>query len=1001
MTTNPSNSQELILGIDLGTDFSVYGVYRNGQPEIIPNDYGLPLTPSVVLFADEMTCVAGSVARGYSLRFRDSIISEMKRVIGLKYDEVSDTVKKYFPLGLEKDENGKTKILVDLTNRFQNELKPGGLDLKGKNIKGDINDIKTALQRGNSNIEQNKTLKGFYPEYICAQLLKNIKECAENYCNQLINKAIITVPADFSNEQRECTKKAGEAAGLNVIQLFNEPTAAALAYIYYYKDYFNTEKKLLVFDIGGGTCDITTLKTVNFRGQIIIKILSTKGDQNLGGRDFDNLIIEKYLNYNNFNKDELKKNENYMLHHRLKLLSEKAKKILTSKDKVTLHLEKFMNQNFKDLELTRKEFEDLCNELFEKCRKLINESIKEADLKSEEIEDIILVGGSSRIPKIKLILQEIFNKSKIHDEIDPDTIVAVGATILAGKKSNKQLNKEFRIEDVVSKSLGIEVYPKNKFKILIPKNSTIPFEETEQFKTAKDNQKTILIKIYEGEEKTVDKNRKLGEFKLMNLPEKPKGEVKIDVFFKINENGILEVSANEKGKEENYNTIKIINLKENSFNNQIKLIQKSINNEPSLTETLIFYNKKISNAKKEEKFDLYYELINKIHSIFNQDYLNNLKKETIKIDHFIVKHIQFLFFQYTLMFSYKKLNNDDEIIKDIKIHIFKYLKFIIDNIDISLLNLYEFIEDFTTNEYLNIFSILFISIQYFELSLKLIKEYDSKEKEEVNELEYKHVLIRKADFFLTEASYRLQLENVIESISNVSDEITNFYNNLKNEIEIYKIKCEIKEQIALASKVLIFVTMAQIAVTEKVKGSLQFINNAYQIYLRNKTILHQNDNKYFNQKDYEDLLKIYNIKRIGNNLLRDFNEIKEEEFNLKEKELLNEIEKITPFIDSKIIDKKNKNYIIENKFLSCKKENNYYKFIEFILNNNNYENLSKEEIKNYLSEYSSKDKSKLIDKLKLIYSHQNYEPEDILYEVVSKIEGYLNNIKKIVKNRNN
>ncbi len=999
MSATPLKSQELILGIDLGTDFSVYGVYRNGKPEIIPNDYGLSLTPSVVLFADEMTCVAGSKARGYSLRFRDSIISEMKRVIGLKYDEVSERVKKYFPLGLENDENGKTKILVDFSNHFKNKFSSDKqLSFTNENLKEDINAIKESLKKGNSKMEEEKQLKGFYPEYICAQLLKNMKECAEKYCNQLINKAIITVPADFSNEQRECTKKAGELAGLNVIQLFNEPTAAALAYIYYYKDYFNKEKKLLVFDIGGGTCDITTLKTISFKGQIIIKILSTIGDQNLGGKDFDNLIIEKYLNFNNFNKEDLKKSENYMLHHRLKLLSEKTKKLLSSQNKATLHLEKFMNQNFKDLEITRNEFEDLCSELFEKCRNLINKSIEEADLKPEEIEDIILVGGSSRIPKIKLILQEILYKSKIHDEINPDTIVALGAAILAGKKLNKQLNREFRIEDVVSKSLGIEVYPKNTFKVLIPKNSTIPFEETNQFKTSTDNQKTILIRVYEGEEKTVDKNRKLGEFKLMNLPPKPKGQVRIDVFFKINENGILEVSANETGKIDNYKGIKIINLKENLYNDQINLIQKLITNDPIITENLISFNKKISTAKNEEKFDLYLELINKIHSIFNQDYLNELKKDTIKFDNFILQ-IEYLFYQYSLMFSYKELNNDDEIIKDIKIHIFKYLKFIIDNVDISLLNIWEFIDDFTTNKYINDFSIFFISIQYFESSLKLINEYDSLKKEEVDELQYKHQLIRKAEFFLTEGGSRLQLENVKKSVLNVSEEITNYYNNLVKEFEIYKIKCSIKEQITLASKILVFVTMAQIAVTEKCKGSLQFVNNAYQIYLRNKTILHQDNNKYFNEKDYEDLLKIFNIKRIGNYILKDFNEINEEEFNLKEQELLNEIEKIKPFIPTVVTEKNDKKINLELQFLKCKKENNYYSFIEYIIINFNYENLKNDEINQYLLDYKSKDKSEIIEKLKLIYSYYNYEPEDNEYEFVTKIEGYLNNIKKNLKSR--
>ena len=703
------NSDEIILGIDLGTDFSVCGVYINGHPEIIPNEYGLSMTPSVVLFEDEMKSVAGSRAKGYSLRFRDSIISEMKRVIGLKYDEVSERVKKYFPLGLDKDEEGKVKILVNFTNNFKRKLKNekqisiNPNKINSETLYDNAFIIKDILNDGNCNLETKKELKGFYPENICAQILKTFKECAQKYYNKYINKAIITVPADFSNEQRECTKKAGELAGLEVIQLFNEPTAAALAYIYNYKDYFNEEKKLLVFDMGAGTCDITTLKTSYYDGKIIIKILSTSGDQNLGGKDFDNLLIEKFLEINNFNVDDLKLSKNHLLHYRLKVVTEKAKKLLSTQDKIIIHLEKFINLYFEDLILTRNEFEDLCKDLFEKSKNLIIKCVKESGLKTDDFDDIILVGGSSRIPKIKNILKEIFEKSEIHDEIDPDTIVALGAAILAGGKQineNEELNREFIIEDVVSKSLGIEVRPNKKFKPLIPKNSTIPFEECELFTTSTDNQKTILIRVYEGEEKTVDKNRKLGEFKLMNLPPKPKGQVKINVNFKINENGILEIKANEYNKENNYNEIRIINHKE--ISNKMQINQQVICFDSLLSDKLIFYNKKIINAKKEEKFNLYLKLINEIHSIFNQDYLNSIKNDSKKIDNFVLQ-IQYLFVQYSLMFSYKELNNDNEIIKDIKIHLFKYIKFIIDNVDISFLNISELIEDFTTNKYIKKF----------------------------------------------------------------------------------------------------------------------------------------------------------------------------------------------------------------------------------------------------------------------------------------------------------
>ena len=991
-----NNSKELIIGIDLGTHYSVCAVYRNGNPEIIPNDFGLSLTPSVMLFSDEMTCIAGNQALGYSLRFRDSIISEMKRVIGLKYSEISENVKKYFPFGLEEGENGKVKILIDLSNNFNKKKNKSGknISLNSQQINGDTQIIKTKLDKKITPISDAQDLKGFYPENIVAQLLKNIKNCAQKYCNQLINKVVLTVPADFSVEQRESTKKAGELAGLKVVQLINEPTAAALAYIYYYKDYFNKEKKILIFDIGAGTCDITILRTLIYKGKIIIKILATVGDQNLGGKDFDNLLIEKYLNFNEFDKEKLKNKKNFILLHRLKIISERAKILLSTQNNVTLHLEKFLTQKFKDLEISREDFENLCENLFERCKNLVIKSLEEANLSSENIDDIILVGGSSRIQKIKSILQEIFKNSQIHDKINPDNIVALGASIVAGKKYNHNLN-EFIIEDVVSKSLGIEVSPDKKFRILIPKNSTIPIENVKLLKTSVDYQKKILINIFEGEEETVDKNKKIGKFQIINIPPKKKGEVKINVFFRINENGILEVDAQEIDNEKNNNGIKIINSKLN-LNNQLNLIQKIETIEPSITNKLIFYNKKISNAKNEEKFDLYLELINQIHSILNQDYLNNIKYDNNKIDIFILI-IQFLFFQYSLLFSYKQLKNDDEITKKIKIHIFAYLNFIFENVaDKSLLNVYEFIEDFNSNNYIKDFFTLFISKQFFEKGIKYINKFDTYEIGEEEKYEKKHKKIRKAEFFLNEGFSLLNYENVIKTILNVSEEITNYYENLKNEFQIYQIKSSIKEQITQGLVTISFMIKGD---ENKFISALEFVDNAYQIYLRNKNVLHQKNDKFFSKFDYLDLLKILNFKRIKNNLLKEFNEINDDEFNSNEKQLINEINDLKiDNILSKTTRKYNEDiYNIDNLFLLCKKENNFFKFIEFILNNYNYKNLNKDEINQCLFDFSNNN----IDNLKLVYLHYDFEEEKYIYKIVLKIESYLNNIQNIIKMKKN
>ena len=1004
------NSDEIILGIDLGTDFSVCGACVNGNPEIIPNECGLSLSPSIVLFEDEMTSVAGSTAEVYSLRFRDSTISEMKRVIGLKYDEISDSKKKFFPLGLKKDEEGKVKILVNFTNNFRKKLKRTTALNPNKNdekkIQEDTRNLKGILEEGNCNLDTKKELKEFYPENICAQILKSFKENAESYYDKHIKKAIITVPADFSNEQRECTQQAGEKAGLEVIQLINEPTAAALAYIYHYKNDFNKEKKLLVFDMGAGTCDITTLKTSFIDGKIIIKILSTAGDQNLGGHDFDNLLMKKFLNINNFNDDDLKKEENSLLKFRLKRVIEKAKKLLSTQDKVKIHLEKFINLSFeKDLELTRSNFEDICKDLFEKCKNLIIKCVNESGLKSDDFDDVILVGGSSKIPKNKAILKEIFKKSKIHDEIDPDTIVALGAAILGGKQLNEKLNKEnreFTIEDVVSKSLGIEVNPDKKFSVLIPKNSTIPIEESRKFETNHDNQTEILIRVFEGEEKTVDKNKKLGEFNLINLPEKPKGEVKIDVFFKINVNGILEVTAKECEKENNYNEIRIVNHKEISSKMQIN---QNVNNYDSLlSKTLISYNKEISSAKEEEKFNLYLKLINEIHSKFNEKYLNSIKNDPKKIENFVLQ-IQILFVQYSLMFSYKKLNKDDEIIKNIKNHIFKYLKFIIENDDISLLNISEIIENLITNDYIYNFSTLFISQKYFELGEKTIKEFDSIKGEESEDYEEKHQKIRLAIFYLNEGKNRLNYQTVIETMSNISKEIKSYYDNLKKKFEIYLIKCDIKENITYCYKLFAYVKNIQIAVTEKMKGANQWNFTAYDTYLREQKILHQNNDEYFFEKDYEDLLKIYYAKRIINNLFKEFNCISDEEYKKTENEFKNKIDDLKK--NSKIKSLSNMEiqddiYEIQNQFVICKEKykEDYYKFFEFVFNKYNYNNLSEKKIKEYLSNYKSlEDKSNWIDEIKLIYSHNNYIKDLKKNQIATKIEGYLNKIQNLYRKR--
>jgi hypothetical protein len=347
------------------------------------------------------------------------------------------------------------------------------------------------------------------------------------------------------------------------------------------------------------------------------------------------------------------------------------------------------------------------------------------------------------------------------------------------------------------------------------------------------------------------------------------------------------------------------------------------------------------------------------------------------------------------MFTYKELSNDDKIIKDIKIHIFKYLSFILDHIDISKFNVVEFVEDFSTNQYINNFSILFISKQYFEMSLKTLDESYKIVKEEEEDLIKKHELIRKADFFLNEGNTRLNYKNVIESVFNVSEEITNYYNDLKNKINVYKIKCSVKERLALGVKILNFIFTTQINVTEKFKGGLQFVDDAYKNYLMNEKILHQNNDQYYKKEDYGDLLQIFNVKRIGNIVLKDLNLISEEDFNKNEQDLKNKIDSLN--ISNEEKQKNEDMHTIDEKFLDSKKNKSFNTFIEFVLIKYNYDNLSQEEINQYISDYFSKNKCDLIDNLKNIYTIYNYESKDEKYNIVAKIEGYLNNIKNFLK----
>ena len=517
------------LGLDLGTTFSCIGVYRNGEVEIIPNRNGDKITPSIVTIIDDETILKCEESLDYLVKNYDSSIYAIKRFIGRDYNDrqVQEDIKKEnFPFQIVGDPISKNP-LVKVTKK-------------------------------------NKEIK-FTLEEISSFIIKKIVENAEKYLKGRVDKLVITVPANFNNAQRNCTKQAALLANIEVLRIINEPTAAALAYGLQNKQ--NTsDGKILVFDLGGGTFDVTIL-SINKKSEEDFDVISTNGNKFLGGEDFDNKLVHYFLDNfcrkMNENKDEILKNKKIIKN--LKISCENIKKVLSSSNSTTINISNFYNKKDMIETITREEFEDLCQDLFEKLKIPLQNAIMDAKITAKDISEIVLVGGSTRIPKIKSFLMQYFGSNcKINDSINPDEAVAYGATLMAAKiviKRDKNLSG-FNLMDITPLSLGIEVLNNSKnekilkegllMSVIIKRATKIPFNNSEIYYTAYDNQKEARIKIYEGEKKYVKYNHVLGELLLKGLTPKPKGQVKIKVKFFIDVNGILTVTAtelSEKGEE--------------------------------------------------------------------------------------------------------------------------------------------------------------------------------------------------------------------------------------------------------------------------------------------------------------------------------------------------------------------------------------------------------------------------------------------------------------------